>query len=377
MTTKQTRKASAQRLDAAFSFDLTAVAGAVAVESFARIPVLPAQGAIGRDGRGPFTYDIAVVVANVRANGADIPVFLDHEPGLARGWIDHKADPFPMADGSWEWPVSYTDEGLALLMSRAYRYNSPTWLFIQDPAVTDRQAGRIVGVLEVSLTNLPNQFLRSLNAAESGAYTVDIPVTTPDSTVTPEQLAALGLTETATAEEITAAITALTATATAATAEVAAIIAAAGAEASADAAAVVEAAANSRVASGALVTKQAFDEVTATLAIAVNARDAAVSALAALQSEQAAQAVTAAVDASIAAGKFTPAARESLHSLATKDLAAFTTLAAATAQHAAAKPFATPSATDETFGLSAENLKICKAQNIEPAIFAKNLRLNA
>jgi len=205
---KPTRKASAQRLDAAFSFDLTATAGAVAAESFTRIPVLPPQGAVGRDGRGPFTYDIAVVTANVRANGADIPVFLDHEPGIARGWIDHKAEPVAMPDGSYEWPVSYTDEGLALLTSRAYRYN-PTWLFIQDPATTDRQAGRIVGVLEVSLTNLPNQFLRSLNSAEqAGVYTVDIPATEPEE-MDKQALEALGLAEGATAEAVLTAINSL------------------------------------------------------------------------------------------------------------------------------------------------------------------------
>lgn len=362
MTTPTTRKASAQRLDGAFSFDLSATAAAVAEQSFKTIPVLPPQGAIGRDGRGPFTFDIEVVVANVRGNGADIPVFLDHEPGVARGWIDHTAEPIAMADGSYEWPVEYTAEGLALLTSKAYRYNSPTWLFIQDPNVTDRQAGRIVGVLEVSLTNLPNQFLRSLNSLEQGSsYTVDIPVTKDE--MTKEQLAALGLAEDASHEAVLAAINTLKTAAD----KAAAIVTAAGAEAEADATAVVEAAANSRVAAGALVTKQAFDEV-------VNARDAAVSAqavaeqaLASFKAEQSEQAAVAAVDAAIAAGKYTPAARDGLLKQARADLATFASVSAALPAHPAASSNAVATRTVESGpALPASTLEMLSKLRIDP-----------
>lgn len=373
--TKPTRKVSAQRLDGAFDFALTATAEAVASEAFKTIPVLPAQGAIGRDGRGPFFYDIEEVKANVRANGADIPVFLDHEPGVARGWIDHTAEPIAMPDGSWEWPVEYTAEGLALIASKAYRYNSPTWLFLQDPAITDRQAGRIVGVLEVSLTNLPNQYLRSLNSAEAGGYTVEINLTKEE--MDKQALEALGLAEDAAPEAVLAAINSLKAAAD----KAAAIAAAVGAEADADATAVVEAAANSRVATGTLVTKQAYDEAITARDAAVASLQAAEQALTALKTEQAAQAdamVVAAVDAAIVAGKYTPAAREAVLKQARSDFETFKQVTAALPAHpVAANSVATRSVTTEdTHGLSAEQLAICKQHGIDPVIFAKNLRKN-
>lgn len=363
MTKPTTRKASAQRLDGAFSFDLTATAAAVAEQAFKTVPVLPPQGAVGRDGRGPFTYDVAVVAANVRANGADIPVFLDHEPGVARGWIDHTADPVAMPDGSYEWPVEYTAEGLALLTSKAFRYNSPTWLFIQDPTVKDRQAGVIVGVLEVSLTNLPNQFLRSLNSAEQGsAYTVDIPVTSNDE-MTAEQLAALGLAEDASSEAILAAINSLKAAAD----KAAAIASAAGADAEADATAVVEAAANSRVVAGALVTKQAFDEVVTARDAAVSAQAVAEQALATFKAEQSEQAAVAAVDAAIAAGKYVPAAREGLLKQARADLATFAAVSAALPAHPAASSNAVATRTVESGpALPASTLEMMNKLRIDP-----------
>lgn len=377
----RTCKATAQRIDAAYQFDMSPVAAAASTGTtapdYTSIPVLPPSGSMGRDGRGPFTYTLETVVANVRANGADIPIFLDHETGQAYGWIDHLADPTPQPDGSYEWPVRYTAAGLALVSSEAYRYNSPTWLYLQNPAIPDRQAGEIVGVLENSLVNLPNQPLRSLNAADSqaqGGYTVNIP-TESDQPVTPEQLAALGLTPTATAEEVLAAINALTATATSATAKVAEIATAAGAPADADVAAVVEAAANSRVVTGALVTKQAFDEVTAARDAAVSAQASAVKALGDLQAAHSEQAATTAVDAAIAAGRFPPAAREVLYRQARNDFKGFTDLAAVST-HAVLNTLATP-AMDDTFGLSAENLAFCKQHSINPEIYAKNLRASA
>ena len=156
------RRVAAQRIDAAHQFDMSAIAAVAAgasVADYTQIPVLPVQGAVGRDGQGPFTFDVSEVVANVRANGADVPVFLDHKTGTAVGWIDHNATPVQMPDGTWEWPVQYTEEGARLLSTGSYRYNPPTWLFIQNPAIQGRKAGRIVGLLEVSLTNLPNQYL--------------------------------------------------------------------------------------------------------------------------------------------------------------------------------------------------------------------------
>jgi phage I-like protein len=362
-----TRKAIAHRLDASAHFDMSTVAAPTGV-SVTRLRVLPPSGFSGRDGRGPFTYDIGVITANVRANGADIPVFLDHMPGKAFGWLNHQADPVQMDDGSWEWDVRYTEEGTAALASAAYRYNSPTYLFMQDPSVNDRQAGMVVGLLEVSLTNLPNLYLRSLNSAEASAsYTVELPLSTPENEaeMNKEQLEALGLAEDASPDLVLEAINSLKSAA----AKADAIAAAAGAAADADAPAIVEAAANTRVASGALVTKHAYDEV-------MTAKNAAETALATFKAEQAAVAVNSAVDGAIADGKFTPAMRESLHALASKDLASFAVLVAGTAKHAAARSLATPQDATETFGLTPAQLAMCKKEGIKPEIFAKNLRKN-
>lgn len=360
-----TRTVTAHRLDASTHFDMSGVA-APDSNGVTRIPILPPSGFTGRDGRGPFTYDLAVVVANVRGNKADIPIFLDHMPGKAFGWLNHLADPVPMADGSVEWEVRYTEEGSALIATGAYRYNSPTYLFMQDPAIQDRQAGYVVGILEVSLTNLPNLYLRSLNSAEAAAsYTVELPLSTTENEMNKEHLEALGLAEDAAPEAVLAAINSLKTAA----AKVEAIVAAAGADADADVPAIVEAAANSCVASGVLITKQAFEEV-------LSAKNAAETALATFKAEQAAAAVNTAVDTAIADGKFTPAMRESLHSLASKDLAAFTALAAATPKHAVNRTLPTPAEADETFGLTPDQLAMCKREGIKPEIFAKNLRKN-
>jgi phage I-like protein len=369
-----TRKVTAHRLAATAHFDMSAVTPAA--DGTARIPVLPPSGFTGRDGRGPFNYDIAVVTANVRANGADVPVFLDHLPGKAFGWLNHQADPVQMADGSWEWEVRYTDEGAQALASAAYRYNSPTYLFRQDPSIQDRQAGQVVGLLEVSLTNLPNLYLRSLNSAEAAAsYTVELPLslTENEAEMNKEQLEALGLAEDAAPEAVLEAINSLKTAA----AKANAIVEAAGADADADAPAVVDAAANSRVASGVLVTKQAYDEVVT----AKNAAEAAVltaeNALATLKAEQAVIAVNSAVDAAITAGKFTPAEREECVDYASSHGAAkFTAWAAKRTAHAAARPLATPAEATENFGLTPEQLAMCKKEEINPEIFAQKLRKN-
>ena len=370
-----TRKATAHRLDASALFDMSTVSAAVE-GTIARIPVLPPSGFSGRDGRGPFTYDIGVIAANVRANGADIPVFLDHMPGKAFGWLNHQADPAQMDDGSWEWEVRYTEEGAAALASAAYRYNSPTYLFMQDPSIQDRQAGQVVGMLEVSLTNLPNLYLRSLNSAEAAAsYTVELPLslTENDAEMNKEQLEALGLAEDAAPEAILEAINSLKTAA----AKAEAIVVAAGADADADAPAVVDAAANSRVASGVLVTKQAYDEVVTAKNTAEAAVLTAENALATLKAEQAVIAVNSAVDAAITAGKFTPAEREECVDYATSHGAGkFTAWAAKRGAHAAARPLATPAEATENFGLTPAELAMCKKESINPEFFAKNLLKN-
>jgi hypothetical protein len=333
-----------------------------------RIPILPGpSGFIGRDGRRYF-YDIEQLNASILANAADVPVFVDHQPGRAVGWSPC-APLIPVGDG-YEAEVKYTAEGEELLRSNAYRYDSPTYWVVARPTADGSPAMDfdIVGLMEVSLTNLPNLRMRALNSVspEGLVYTVETAPSTDDA-MTKELLAALGLAEDAALDAAVAAINALREGADRATA----ITTAAGVEATADATAVVEAVANSRITSGALVAKNVYDE-------AVTRATTAENALATLRAETQTAAVEAALNAACtgASAVMTPAQAEKLRSFATADLAGFKAFVATLKTHPAAAPnaLATRDVKDETFGLSAAELQICKTQDIPPAIFAKNLR---
>lgn len=297
------------------------------------LPPLPEGGLFMRDGTGPFTYDIRKVVERTKANRADIPVYLDHViVGKAYGWIDHSAEPVQGPDGGWEWPVTFTEEGQALLRARAYRYTSMGFHYI--PSSGGAKGGEIVGFYENSLVTRPAFPVRAVaSAQEAGAYTGYQPSPTWKP-MSPEQLALLGLAEDATAEQITAALNSLTAQAARATA----IASAAGAAADATPEAVITAAAQAQVAAGALVAKTAYDE-------ALAAKATAETELAHLKSAQAKATAEAAVDSAIAAGKFTPGAREVLVKQATASLSDFQALAATMTAHPAA---ATASASLQT-----------------------------
>lgn len=289
------------------------------------IPVLPPSGTVGRNGVGPFVYDIDELVAAIRAVGSDVPVFLNHNTnGDAVGWIDHRATPVPNAEGGWDWPVQMTEAGAEKLRTKAYRYTSPT-LLCSRAVPAGASVGPVIGLFEVSLVNLPNLPLRSMNSADGDSYTVHIPNKSGDK-VNPEVLKALGLDPAAehSDEAILAAIDALAVAA----ASLNSITAAAGAPAGATAEGVIEAVANSRVAAGVLVSKQEFDVVS-------NARDLAVNELAAFKAEAHENAAVAAVDAAIAAGKFVPATRDVLLKQARIDIENFNALAAATPVHPA------------------------------------------
>lgn len=323
------RKVQAKRLDG-FSFDLYGIDPAVTPD-FAYIPMLPASGTKTRDGRGPFTYNIETVKANMRANGADVPVFLDHNRGAAYGWVNRNGEPRQMPDGTWEWPVVYTEDGLEYVQSKAYRYTSPGFLYIP---IGKTVSGEITDIEEISVTNAPAMHMRALTAAREGGYTVDIQTETDDN-VTPEQLAMLGLTEGATTEEITAAIQALKTSCADAECKVQDITTAACATVGSDATTIVEAAVASRVTSGALVTKQAYDEVLSRVDAATASAKAATDALAGYHAAQAEATAVAAVDAAIVAGKYTPAAREACCKQARADLTLFNEITAALPVHPA------------------------------------------
>lgn len=328
------------------------------------MPVLPPLGPDGtvstRDGRGPFTYNLSEVVANTRANAADIPVYLDHvATGSAYGWLAHAAEPRKGADGGYEWPVEYTEDGTRLVTSKAYRYTSMGFRFIPDAACLAARAagnfsaesGRIVSFFENSLVTRPALPVRAVAAAgDAAGYTGHQPSTTDITPMSPEQLALLGLSAEATADEITAALNALIASASAA----------ATASASVQEAATAHAAALSAV-QGELATAKASAE-------------AAQTELATLRAESAEAAATAAVDAAITAGKFTPAARDVLLAQAKQNLTSFTALAAAMPVHPAAKPaaLATQDASASAAPqLPAETLAMLQNLRIDPAYAVK------
>lgn len=101
-------------------------------------------------------------------------------------------------------------------------------------------------------------------------------------------------------------------------------------------------------------------------------------ALATFQAEQTESAAVAAVDAAIKAGKYVPAIRDELLEDARENLARFTVKTAKSPVLAAfATSVATHGMSDESHGLSAEQLAFCKQNRIGPAIYAKNLRASA
>lgn len=336
--------------------------------SLRTIPVLPPLPADGsglksRDGRMvQLYYDLAEVVANTKANKADIPVYLDHTTtGEAYGWIDHTADPIQGPDGGWEWPVTYTAKGEELVRSKAYRYTSMGFNYLPDAAAqaaktagNTRISGRIVKFYENSLVTRPALPVRALASDQSGeaGYTGHQPSTT----LTPmneEQLKLLGLTAEASADEITAALNSLVASASAAATASAAVSEAAAAHAAA---------------------LEAVQTDLATAQAAAQAAQAELATLHAKQAEAQAQAAeaaaVAAVDTAITAGRFVPAAREALLTQARANLDTFTALAAAMPVHPAvaaqAGALATPGVDAADASLPASTLEMLNKLRIDP-----------
>lgn len=153
----------------------------------------------GRDGRRWRMEDPARVVEAFAANGADLPLDFEHATQLkggrgeradAAGWIEA----LEVRAGSIWGRIAWNAEGSAAVASRAYRYLSPVFRF-------DAGTGAILAMVSAGLTNNPNLHLAALNAAQ------------PENTepVDKTVLEALGLKPEATAAEAVVAIGALTA----------------------------------------------------------------------------------------------------------------------------------------------------------------------
>lgn len=116
------------------------------------IHLMPAGTFKAADGRGPWTADLAAVVAASLPEGGRLPIDQDHAtdlaakqglPAPARGWIVAME---VRPDGIWG-KVDWTETGKALLSDRSYRGISP--------AFTSVAGGKVVRILRAALTNNP------------------------------------------------------------------------------------------------------------------------------------------------------------------------------------------------------------------------------
>jgi phage I-like protein len=116
------------------------------------IHLMPAGTFKAADGRGPWTADLAAVIAASLPAGGRLPIDQDHAtdlaakqglPAPARGWIVAME---VRADGIWG-EVDWTETGKALLSDRSYRGISPVF--------TTRAGGKVERILRAALTNDP------------------------------------------------------------------------------------------------------------------------------------------------------------------------------------------------------------------------------
>jgi len=117
------------------------------------VELIPAGTFSGRDGRGPYTLDVAAVLDAFAKSGVDLPIDYEHQtlaaadkagPVPAAGWIVE----LQARDGALWGRVRWTDEAAQLIASRAYRYLSP--VFRHD------KTGRVLALEGAALTHYPN-----------------------------------------------------------------------------------------------------------------------------------------------------------------------------------------------------------------------------
>lgn len=269
------------------------------------VRLLPMGKFAGKDGRGPYLVEDEahaqqIIEASLKADSELQPVVdFDHQTDLAAvkdvggtapasGWI---VEMQARADGIWG-RVDWTPAGLTALKERAYRYLSPVFPH-------SKSTGRVLAILRAGLTNKPNLELGALASEE-----------TPDGDddLDKAKLAlALGLSADASEDDIHAALESLKTGA----AGLALAAQAAGLEAGAAAADVVTAINAARTAGG------ADDSDLADVVVELQSQ------LNALKADLGKKDGEAAVDVAIAAGKITPAARDTFIALHASDRAKF------------------------------------------------------
>lgn len=162
------------------------------------VQLLPADGSItGRDGRRWTMPNPDAVVAAFNAASQKPHIDIEHStqhlgakghPAPAVGWFEAVE---MRADGLWG-RVDWTEEGRNAVASRAYRYLSPVFRF-------NRSTGEIATIVSAGLTNNPNLDMAALNAAEEK----------DDATMDTAVLEALGLNANASTADAVVAITKL------------------------------------------------------------------------------------------------------------------------------------------------------------------------
>lgn len=276
------------------------------------VKLLPMGRFGGKDGRGPYLVEneahAQAIIAASKPEGSSLDpvVDYDHQTDLAAvkdvggtapasGWI---VEMQARADGIWG-KIAWTAKALAALKDREYRYLSPVFPH-------SKSTGRVLAILRAGLTNKPNLELGALASEE----------TPGDNDLNKAKLAlALGLGEDATEDQIHAAITANAEAAAAATQNLALAAQAAGLAADAKPDDVVTAI------SAAVAAKPAGGQTAAVVELQ--------SQLNTLKADLGKKDGEAAVDVAIAAGKITPAARDTFIALHASDRAKFDAIVAA------------------------------------------------
>ena len=286
---------------------------------------------VGRDGRSWRLSDPAAVVARTAAEAQPIVVDIDHasetrpagEPAPAQGWIEA----VEVREGALWGRVNWTVAGRALMAAEAYRYVSPTFLF-------DKATREIVRLTSAALVHRPNLQLQALNFQDDET----------EETVQMDKAIceALGLAATATAADVVVAITAL----------------------KAEQAKALNAAAHP--------DPERF--------VPRADHDLALNRITAFEADEKARqetAVTAAVDAAIAAGKVAPASRE-YHVATCKAVGIEKFQAMVGAMPAiAARGEPNPKPATGTATLTDEQAWACNQLGIDPEVYAKSLSTEA
>lgn len=300
------------------------------------IQIFPAGPEIvARDGRRWTLPDPAVLVTALAANGADLPVDLEHaaeikapkgEPAPAQGWVKEIA---VRGDGTTWARVDWLDEGAAQVTSRRYRYVSPAFRHTKD--------GQITRVTSLALVTQPALHIPAL--ARDGGRDLSQPQDTPHMKTLAERLAAaLGLREGATDDAIVQAATEQVSLASA--------------------------------------TRDPTKYVPAADLAAAQTRALAAEQKLADQDKAALDgAATAAVEAAIAEGKIAPVSKDHWVSLARENPEAFA--AAVASMPAVLTPTDKGKKVDETpdaSGLTADQKALCRSMGLDEVAYAATLK---